>query len=305
MDLWGWFFYNGKVDEIKEIVIRDKSYPSLLKEINEPPERLFARGNIDVLHDEKMLAVVGSRKASHYGKQAINKILSPVAQSQVSLVSGLAYGIDSMAHKICVDNNVPTVAVLGTGIDDATIYPVRHYELARDIISTGGVIVSEYPPGTPPLKKNFPERNRIIAGLTKATLVVQAAMRSGSLITARLALEEGRDVAAIPGYITDPLSEGVNQLIQQGASPILSSQDILDLLGISAEAGEERKLQAKLTEQQRVVLSHLSNTPTHVDQISISTSVPMPVLSVILTELEMLDVAEHVGGMKYVKNDFV
>lgn len=292
------------MDEINEIVIGDKRYPFLLKEINEPPEILFVRGNVDVLQDEKMLAVVGSRKASSYGKQAINKLLWPIVQSQISLVSGLAYGIDSLAHNICVDNNVPTVAVLGTGIDDATIYPARHYDLAHNIISTGGVIVSEYPPGTPPLKQNFPKRNRIIAGLTRATLVVQAAIRSGSLITARLALEEGRDVAAVPGYITDPLSEGVNRLIQQGASPILSSQDILDLLGISAEAGDERKLKAKLTEQQRVVLSYLSNTPTHVDQISISTSIPMPVLSVTLTELEMLDAAEHVGGMKYVKNVF-
>lgn len=287
--------------DIIEISRKDKAYPALLKEITKPPELLYVRGNVEVLSHPLLVAVVGSRKASFYGQQAISKIFTPIVQLKIPLVSGLAYGIDSIIHKLCVDNETPTIAVLGSGLNDPAIYPAKHLRLAHQIIESGGAIVSEYPINTPPHQYHFPERNRIIAGITKATVIVQAATKSGSLITARLALESDRDVAAIPGHITDPLSAGTNYLIQQGATPILSSQDITDLLDIDTTINETQQLQLDLTKKQQIVLTALSASPLHVDQISIITKVATPILSVTLTELELLDVAQHIGGMKYIK----
>lgn len=287
--------------DIIEISRKDKAYPALLKEITKPPELLYVRGNVEVLSHPLLVAVVGSRKASFYGQQAISKIFTPIVRLKIPLVSGLAYGIDSIIHKLCVDNETPTIAVLGSGLNDPAIYPAKHLRLAHQIIESGGAIVSEYPINTPPHQYHFPERNRIIAGITKATVIVQAATKSGSLITARLALESDRDVAAIPGHITDPLSAGTNYLIQQGATPILSSQDITDLLDIDTTINETQQLQLDLTKKQQIVLTALSASPLHVDQISIITKVATPILSVTLTELELLDVAQHIGGMKYIK----
>jgi DNA processing protein len=289
------------VTEIIEISRRDELYPSLLKEITKPPEVLYVRGDPMILNHPLLVAVVGSRKASSYGQQVIKKVFTPIAQLGVPLVSGLAYGIDCLAHKICVDNKAPTIAVLGSGINDSSIYPSCNLNLAHQIISSGGAVISEYPINTPPRQHHFPERNRIVAGLSKTTVIIQAAIKSGSLITARLALESNRDVAAVPGPITDPLSEGTNQLIQQGATPILNSQDITDLLGIDTTINETQKLQFDLTKKQRAVFATLSSSPLHVDQIKNTTNIPTPVLSVTLTELEHLNVAQHVGGMKYIK----
>ena len=216
----------------KAIGIEDSLYPSLLREISSPPKQLYIRGNVKILNNPHLLAVVGARKANHYGQQCIDKLLATPVNQGVAIVSGLAYGIDSMAHRLAVKLNRPTIAILGSGIDDATIYPKRHVSLAHEILANDGAIVSEYSPRTPALAHHFPARNRIIAGLCKTTMVIQAAKRSGSLITARLALESDRDVCAIPGAITDRLSDGPNQLIQQGATPILEPQDILDMLNL-------------------------------------------------------------------------
>lgn len=288
------------MSDIITIDLANPSYPRLLKEISDPPAQLFVRGNPAILNAPHLLAVVGSRKASPYGQQTIDRLLTPLVRSGVSLVSGLAYGIDSISHNLCLAHHVPTIAVLGSGIDDATIYPRLHTKLANNIIADGGAIVSEYPAGTPPLQHHFPARNRIIAGLTTATIVIQAAARSGSLITARLALEYGRDVAAVPGYITDLMSAGTNQLIQQGATPLLAPEDVFALLGIDS-INPSQTAAANLTNQQKTVLSALSSTPLHVDQLLAATSLPSPVLSVTLTELELLDCVQHLGGMKYVK----
>ena len=290
------------MSDIQTLTLDSPLYPALLNEISDPPTPLFYRGNAAILNASPLLAVVGSRKSSFYGKQAIERLLTPLVKNGVPLVSGLAYGIDSIAHNLCLANNTPTIAVLGSGIDDASIYPRLHVKLANAIIDHGGVIISEFPAGTAPLQFHFPARNRIIAGLTMATLVVQAAARSGSLITARLALEYGRDVAAIPGNITDLLSAGTNQLIQQGATPLLTAEDVFALLNIDpVVATANHVLAATLTDQQKIVMAALSSTPLHVDQLVATTSLPSPVLSIALTELELLDAVEHLGGMKYVK----
>lgn len=281
----------------------DHNYPPLLREIHQPPTQLLVRGNVELLSHPLLLGVVGSRRASFYGKQAVEKIFTKVVQSGIPLVSGLAFGIDSIAHRLCLSHRCPTIAVLGSGLDDNSIYPRTHLKLAHDIIAQGGAVITEYPDGTPAYQYNFPERNRIIAGLCRAVIVIQAAAKSGSLITARLALESGREVGVVPGAITDPLAEGTNILIQQGATPILSALDAFDLLGISQEQikPDENALAQGLTEQQRLVLAQIKTDPVHMDQIVQATSLPSPAVSITITELELQDIICHIGGMKYVR----
>lgn len=203
-------------------------YPELLRQIPDPPLVLWVRGAPDVL-SMPQLALVGSRKASREGLRLAYEFSAALAASGVVAVSGLALGIDAAAHRACVDARRPTLAVVGTGLD--RVYPQRHGELAEAIVAQGGAIVSEYPPGTPPLSGNFPKRNRIISGLAVGTLVVEAALRSGSLITARQALEQGREVFAIPGSIHNPLSRGCHALIREGATLVEQVDHIIDQLG--------------------------------------------------------------------------
>ncbi len=224
------------MDDIHIIKLSDKQYPALLREINDPPSLLYARGNISLLNNHNLLAVVGSRKTGTYGKECINTLLPSICLSGVVIVSGLAYGVDSLAHTVAVDHKQPTIAVLGTGVDDKSIYPKNHLPLAKEILKYNGLLISEYKPGTSPQKYHFPKRNRIVAGISQATLIIQAAQKSGSLITARLAMEYNREVMAVPGNITDPLSYGTNDLIRDGATPILKPEDILSFFS-------ERELQ--------------------------------------------------------------
>ena len=283
------------------IKISDDQYPKLLREINDPPNQLHVRGNTDLLNEPELLAVVGSRKANHYGQHAISNLLDPAVQQGVVLVSGLAFGIDSLAHRLSVKHNQPTIAVLGCGIDDNTIYPRRHLVLAHEILNAGGAIISEYPTGTPALPHQFPARNRIISGMCKATIVIQAAKRSGSLITARLALEEGRDVYAVPGAINDPLSKGTNHLIQQGATPTIEPENILDIFNFRATKRTKKRSSPNLSTQQASIINHLTTEPKHIDQLAEESSIPTTTISVLLIELELANHIVNVGGMRYVK----
>jgi DNA processing protein len=208
--------------QINQIKINDPLYPALLKEINNPPKILYYIGNFPPANLYP-LAVVGSRQSDSYGELVIKNILTPEILDKVVIVSGLALGIDAVAHRVAKH----TIAVLGTGLDEASFYPKDNLPLYRQIIKNGGLVISEYPPRTKAAAKNFPERNRIIAGLSQAVLVVQAKKRSGALITARLALENGRDVFAIPGSIFNELSAGSHFLISQGATPITDSKELL------------------------------------------------------------------------------
>ncbi|MEX1111915.1 MAG: DNA-processing protein DprA [Candidatus Andersenbacteria bacterium] len=218
------------MNDIHILNIKDRAYPQLLREIHNPPKQLYVRGNIELLSHPRLLAVVGSRKATEYGEAALRLLLPPIIQEDIPIVSGLALGIDSLAHKLCVEAKQPTLAVLGTGIDDAGIYPRQNLSLAHSILEHNGALVSEYPVGTKIFKGNFPARNRIVVGLCAATLVAQAAEKSGSLISARLAMEANREVLAIPGPITESTNAGTNQLIADGATPTLNNEDILLVL---------------------------------------------------------------------------
>lgn len=287
-------------EDIVVIPKDDPRYPSLLREIHDPPMQLYVRGNVDVLQEQNLLAVVGTRRANYYGRQCMEKLLLPAVRAGVVLVSGLAYGIDSMAHKVCVDTHQPTIAILGSGADDDSLYPRGNVKLAQQIIEHGGALVTEHLPGTKALLHHFPIRNRIIAGMCKATVVVQAARKSGSLITARLALESNREVAAVPGPITDSLSGGTNQLIQEGAMPLLRSEDVLRLLGLEA-AAEQAVQTALLTPEQQQLVGQLSHQPQHVDELIVTLNLPPQQVSAWLLELELSGVVENVGGMRYVR----
>lgn len=213
--------------EIKEIYINSDNYPERLRNIYDPPEKLYVLGNFKILK-EKAIAIVGSRKATEYGKKVAFQISQELTKENINIVSGLAIGIDTYAHlgAISIQNQASTIAVLGSGIDE--MYPKENTELARKIIQTGGCIVSEYPLGTKPNKINFPQRNRIISGLSEGVVVVEASEKSGSLITAEFGIEQGKEIFAVPGNIDNPLSKGTNQLIMDGAKMVLSSKEILE-----------------------------------------------------------------------------
>ncbi|HSX25122.1 MAG TPA: DNA-processing protein DprA [Candidatus Andersenbacteria bacterium] len=287
-------------DDISVISYTDPEYPDLLREIHKPPEQLYIRGNKTILSSSYLLGVVGSRKATIYGRQACATLLPPCVRAGVSIVSGMAYGIDSFAHRICVDQNRPTIAVLGSGVDDASLYPRGNKTIAQEILRSGGAIISEYEPGTPAYLGNFPARNRIIAGLCRATLIVQAAKRSGSLITARLAMEENRDVLAIPGPITDPACEGTNMLIRDGAAMVLDHADILSIYELS-ESDQETLTHEPLREELEFIVSKLSADPLHIEDIAALCNITIQDASASIAELEMVGVVTHVGGMNYVK----
>lgn len=213
--------------EIKEIYINSGDYPERLRNIYDPPKKLYVLGNFKILK-EKAIAIVGSRKATEYGKKVAFQISQELTKENINVVSGLAIGIDTYAHlgAISIQNQASTIAVLGSGIDE--MYPKENTELARKIIQTGGCIVSEYPLGTKPKKINFPQRNRIISGLSEGVVVVEASEKSGSLITAEFGIEQGKEIFAVPGNIDNPLSKGTNQLIMDGAKMVLSSKEILE-----------------------------------------------------------------------------
>jgi DNA processing protein len=281
---------------VRAVTRIDEDYPALLNELYDPPGVLFVRG---ALPDEtkKHLAVVGSRKATSYGYAAVEKIIEPIAKSGVVIVSGLAYGIDSLAHKKTVECGGTTVAVLGSGIDHASIYPSQNRTLASHIIASGGAVISEFPVGTPPLRHHFPFRNRVIAGLSHGTLVIEAALKSGSLITARSALESGREVYAVPGSIHSPLSEGPNNLIKMGATPVTSPEDIFEMK-MKKDVGPAYEPQSK---NERIIYELLSSEPLHVDEITHSSELPIGTVSSTLTMLEMKGAIKHTTGRHYTR----
>ena len=209
--------------KIEEISINSKEYPQNLKNIYDPPKKIYLIGNKDLLY-QKGIAIVGARDATQYGKKIAYNLAKELSEQNIVIISGLAIGIDSYAHKGALEKG--TIAVLGSGIDN--IYPKQNLELAREIIKNKGCIISEYPLGTKPERLHFPQRNRIISGLSDGVVVIEASKKSGALITAEFALEQGKEVFAVPGDINKKQSEGTNQLIKDGAILLTSATDILE-----------------------------------------------------------------------------
>ena len=221
-------------EKISFITWDEPEYPALLKEIATPPYVLYYRGSLESIGglDKNRLSVVGARDHSAYAPKVIAEFLPPLIKEKIQIISGLALGIDALAHSCCLLNRGITIAVLGTGLDDKSIYPGVNKNLAHEIINSGGALISEFPPGTAPLRQNFPQRNRIISGLSQATLIIEAKLKSGALITADYALDQNREVMAVPGNIYSALSQGTNKLIQAGAKCINCPQDILEIFRI-------------------------------------------------------------------------
>ncbi len=236
---------NAELSKSQIIVFDDEHYPKLLKEIHDPPLVLFTKGDVTLLN-QPQLAVVGSRYASLSGRECANKFALQLAQTGLIITSGLALGIDAFAHQGALSASGKTIAVVATGLD--IVYPSRHKSLAKNILHCGGVIVSEFLPGTPPKPGHFPKRNRIISGMSLGVLVVEAAIKSGSLITARCALEQNRDVFAIPGAIANEQAKGCHWLIKQGAKLVESSADIIEELDDIVLSGLHLNYQQESTE---------------------------------------------------------
>ena len=284
---------------INLVTINDKEYPERLRQIYDAPALLYVRGKLE--NDEWPLAVVGTRKITSYGRIVVPRIVSELARQGIAIISGLAFGVDALAHSVTLENHGRTVAVLGSGIDDRSIYPVPNFELARRIIESGGAVISELPPKTPPLKQNFPHRNRILSGLSLGVLVVEADIASGSLITAKLALDQNRDVFAVPGSILSPVSAGPNNLIKMGAKLITSAADILEALNLSeAMQFVESKKILPDTPNEAKVLAHLNYEPIHVDKLTVLSGLDAPTGGSTLTFMEMKGKVLNLGGMNYV-----
>lgn len=286
-------------NQVTAIPFGDPRYPPLLAEIFDPPAILFLRGSLPST-SLPHLAVVGSRKHTPYGKQVIETLLPPVVQSCV-IVSGLALGIDALAHEAALSHAGTTVAVLGSGVDDDNIYPSQNRLLASRMLASGGALLSEFPLGTHALKHHFPFRNRIIAGLCHGTLIIEAAEQSGTLITARLAMEHNREVFAVPGPINSTASAGANRLIKEGATPVLNPQDLLEPLGITGNA-PARMMFTPDTSEERVVFDLLHAEPIHIDELIRTLQLPAAQISQTLSLLELKGGIRHVGGKFYVRN---
>jgi DNA processing protein len=225
-------------------ILEKENIPKALREIPQPPKRLYVAGELPP-EDYVCLAVVGSRKCTTYGKDACKKLIAGLKGYPIAIVSGLAVGIDLTAHQSALEAGLPAAAFLGNGISEKVFYPSSNLKFAEEIVESGGCLVSEYSPETKPELYHFPMRNRLVAGISKAVLIIEAEEKSGTLITARMALDYNREVLALPGNISSPNSKGTNKLIRQGATPITCSEDILEALGFKID---EKEKQAKLFE---------------------------------------------------------
>lgn len=280
------------------LTLVDDAYPSGLKQLSDPPPVLYVRGTLTPA-DTRALAVVGTRKATTYGRDAAYSLSYQLAQQGITIISGLAHGIDAAAHRAALDAGGRTLAVMGSGID--RLYPADHQKLAQEI-ARQGALITEFPLGTAPEKNNFPRRNRLISGLSLGVLIVEAPEHSGALITAEIASNQGRDVFAVPGSIFNPMSSGTNRLIQDGAKLIMNVKDVLDELDMTYQHIETRNTAERLAptdETEARLLSFLGREPVHVDEIVRQCGLPVATVTSTLTLLELKGLARSAGHMQY------
>jgi DNA processing protein len=282
---------------VQVLTWNDAGYPSRLKQIDQPPPVLYLRGSL-LPEDEFAVAIVGTRRVTAYGRQVAGEVATILANNGVTIVSGLARGIDSIAHQAAMQAGGRTLAVLGNGVD--RVYPPENRQLA-DQIMEHGALVSDYALGTLPDGINFPPRNRIISGLSIAVIIVEAGLTSGALITATFAAEQGRDVFAVPGNINAPQSQGTNRLIRDGAQPLLSAQDVLESLNLT-RITEHRAVRVALPSDpvEARLFQLLSQEPMHVDEIRAQSNMPIETVSATLVMMELKGMVRQVGGMNYI-----
>ncbi|MDP2919611.1 MAG: DNA-processing protein DprA [Dehalococcoidia bacterium] len=282
---------------VQVITWHDDIYPARLKEIYDYPPVLYIKGTLTAAN-EWCLAVVGTRRATAYGRQVTEELVTDLVRNNITIVSGLARGIDSIAHQSALDAGGRTIAVLASGLD--IIYPAENLNMARRILENGALI-SEYPPGIKPRADHFPRRNRILSGMSLGVLVTEAGEGSGALITANLALEQNRDVLAVPGSILSPASRGTNHLIQEGAKLVQTCQDILEELNLRAVAQQlEFKEIIPASETETALIQKLSAEPAHIDDICAGSGLPVATVSSTLAMMELKGMIRSVGNMSYV-----
>jgi len=284
---------------INVITRDDVSYPWRLAQIAAPPPVLYLKGALTTA-DDNAVAIVGTRRSTPYGREVTQRLAEELGAAGVTIVSGLALGIDGVAHESALRAGARTVAVLGSGPD--IIYPSSHRRLAERIVDQGAVL-ADYPPGSTPDARNFPARNRIISGLCRGVVVVEAPERSGALITADFAAEQGREVFVIPGSVLAAASAGCHRLLRDGARPVTSAADVLIDLGISNASTAATAVQQALPldEEQRRVLSLLTAEPQHIDEIAAATSMPIGQLGALLIELELGGSVRNLGAQHYAR----
>jgi DNA processing protein len=281
------------MEEIKEIEIENEKYPHLLKKIKNPPKKLYFMGKI--FSKENCFAIVGTRRCSSYGKEATYKIASDLTEASLTIVSGFAPGIDTLAHKAVIEKGKRTIAVLGTGLDKKSIYPKSNLKLVDKILENGGCLISEFPPGSPGTKYTFPQRNRIISGLSLGVLVVEARMKSGALITANYAKEQERKIFAVPGPIFSQTSRGCHFLIKNGAKLVESAEDILEELGIRKLKVGRIEIKGK-TPEENLILEVLKEGALDIEKIIEKTKLSPSKTASILSILEIEGKIKNLGG---------
>ncbi len=287
---------------ITTVSITEPGYPRLLKEISDPAHTLFVRGSLQSLLENPAVAVVGTRRHTPYGAQVAAQLSEALALRGIVVVSGLALGIDGIAHEATLKAHGQTIAVLGSGLDTDHIFPSSHRALAARIIKEGGAVISEYPPGFSPTQYSFPARNRLIAGLTLGTLVVEAPLESGALITAKAALDYNREVFAVPHSITNTTGAGNNHLIKDGATLTASVDDIIEGLQLkNMRQLVETPRASLLSPTETLIFNTLSAEGTSIDLIVKTTALPSNIISSQLTLMELKGLIKSIGGMRYTK----
>jgi DNA processing protein len=282
---------------ITVLIQTDENYPRRLQELEQPPPVLYMLGEL-TSEDEWAVAVVGTRRVTAYGRQVAEDIAGILARNGISVISGLARGIDSISHQAALHAGGRTIAVLGSGLD--RIYPPENRRLAEQI-AAHGALVSDYPPGTPPEASNFPPRNRLISGLSLAVVIVEAGQKSGALITAAFAADQGREVFAVPGNISSPGSKGTNRLIRDGAQPLLHPEQVLEALELTMVA-EQRTVRVVLPADavEAQLFEALGREPLHIDEIRSRTDLPIEKVTATLALMELKGMVRQVGGMQYI-----
>lgn len=280
--------------KIKKLTLGDATFPEVLTYIPDPPQHLYVLGDtFNELLQKPRLAVVGSRKVSAYGRSVTTQLTEDIARQGIVIVSGLALGLDGLAHQAALNAGAPTIAVLPCGLD--RICPATHRYLAKQILLKGGALVTEYPEETIPYLSNFLARNRIVSGLSDGVLIPEATSRSGSLSTANRALEQGREVMAVPGNITSPLSAGTNNLIKTGATPVTCAEDVLQALGLEQIAPQDREIIAA-TAEEHAILTLLQNGLSDGQELQLQSKLPAAQFNQALTMLEITGKIKPLGG---------
>jgi len=287
-----------KAAEPRKITLQDKDYPAILKEIHDPPKELYIKGKFDNA-DKTAIGIVGTRNYSQYGKQVALDISGKLAELGITIVSGLAKGIDTFAHEAALEAGGRTIAVLGTSLDKKSFFPSSNYRLGEKI-SQHGALISEYSPGTRGTQFTFPQRNRIISGLSLGVVVIEAPEKSGALITAALALEQNREVFAVPGSIYEKNSQGTNQLIKIGAKAVTCAEDILEELNLIHLLKTEKKNIKPETKEEEIIFSVLSLQPMHIDEIIKKSGLAASAVNATLMMLELKKAIRNLGKGNYV-----